>query len=89
MCVCSVVSESLRPYGLNPTRLHCSWDFPGKNTGVGCLLLFQGIFLAPGMEPASSASYALTGDSLLLEPAGNCQNKFETIHLRAYEKVLH
>ena len=37
------------------------------------------------MEPASPASYALTGDFLLLKPAGNCQNKFETIHLRAYE----
>ena len=33
---CSVVSNSLRPHGLYPTRLLCSWDFPGKNTGVGC-----------------------------------------------------
>ena len=32
----SVVSDSLRPHGLQPTRLLCSWDFPGKNTGVGC-----------------------------------------------------
>ena len=23
----------------------CSWDFPGKNTGVGCHFLLQGIFL--------------------------------------------
>ena len=23
----------------------CPWDFPGKNTGVGCHLLCQGIFL--------------------------------------------
>ena len=23
-------------------RLLCSWDFPGKNTGVGCHFLFQG-----------------------------------------------
>ena len=22
----------------------CPWDFPGKNTGVGCHFLFQGIF---------------------------------------------
>ena len=27
------------------TRLRCPWDSPGKNTGVGCYFLFQGIFL--------------------------------------------
>ena len=26
-------------------RLLCLWDFPGKNTGVGCHFLLQGIFL--------------------------------------------
>ena len=38
----------LRPYGLYPTRLLCPWDFPGKNTGVGCHFLLQGIFLTQG-----------------------------------------
>ena len=23
-------------HGLQPTRLLCTWDFPGKSTGVGC-----------------------------------------------------
>ena len=32
----SVVSDSSRPHGLQPTRVLCPWDFPGKNTGVGC-----------------------------------------------------
>ena len=32
----SVVSDSLRPHGLQPTRLLHPWDFPGKSTGVGC-----------------------------------------------------
>ena len=32
----SVVSDSLRPHGLQPTKLLCPWDFPGKTTGVGC-----------------------------------------------------
>ena len=32
----SVVSNSERPHGLQPTRLLCPWDFPGKSTGVGC-----------------------------------------------------
>ena len=36
----SVVSDSSRPCGLQPTRLLCPWDFPGKSTRVGrqCLL---------------------------------------------------
>ena len=42
----SVVSDSSRPHGLQPSRLLHSWDFPGKSTGVGwhCLLLAQFIF---------------------------------------------
>ena len=36
---CSVVSDSLRPYGLWPTRLLRPWDSPGKNTGVDCHLM--------------------------------------------------
>ena len=32
----SVVSDSLQPRGLQPTRLLRPWDFPGKSTGVGC-----------------------------------------------------
>ena len=32
----SVVSNSSRPHGLQPTRLFRPWDFPGKSTGVGC-----------------------------------------------------
>ena len=36
----SVVSDSLRPHELQPTRLLWPWNSPGKNTGVGshCLL---------------------------------------------------
>ena len=48
LCSCSVASYSLRPYGLWPTRPVCSWDFPGKNTGVGCHFLLQAIFLTQG-----------------------------------------
>ena len=38
----SVVSYSLRPHGLQPARLLCPWDFPGKNTAAGCHFLLQG-----------------------------------------------
>ena len=37
----SVVSDSVRPLRQQPTRLRRPWDFPGKNTGVGCHFLFQ------------------------------------------------
>ena len=35
----SVVSNSLRHHGLQPTRLLHPWDFPGKSTEVGCRCL--------------------------------------------------
>ena len=41
---CSVLSDSLLPYGLQSSRLLCPWDFPGQNTGAGCHFLLQGIF---------------------------------------------
>ena len=37
----SVVSNSSRPHGLQPTRLLCPWDFPGKSTRVGCHCLLH------------------------------------------------
>ena len=33
--------DSVRPHGLQPTRLLCPWDSLGKNTGVGCHFLLQ------------------------------------------------
>ena len=38
---CSVVSDSSRPHGLQPTRLLRPWGFPGKSTGVGCHCLLR------------------------------------------------
>ena len=49
----SVVSNSLQPHGLQPARLHCPWNFPGKNTEVGCHLLLQWVFLTQGSRPVS------------------------------------
>ena len=31
-------------------RLLCLWSFPGKNTGVGCHVLLQGIFPTQGLN---------------------------------------
>ena len=44
-CVtCSVMSDPLRPYRLDPARLLCPGDSPVKNTGMGCHFLLQGSF---------------------------------------------
>ena len=47
----SFVPRSLRPHGLQLTRLLCPWDSPGKKTGVGCHVLLQGIFQVQGLNP--------------------------------------
>ena len=38
---CSVMSDSSRPHGLQPSRLLSPWDFPGKSTGMGCHCLLH------------------------------------------------
>ena len=35
------MSDSVWPHRQQPTRLHHSWDSPGKNTGMGCHFLPQ------------------------------------------------
>ena len=46
----SVVSDSVRLYGLKLARLLCPCHSPGKDTGVGFALL-QGIFPIQGSKP--------------------------------------
>ena len=53
----SVVSNSLWPYGLQPIRSLCPWNFPGKNAD-------------PRIELTSLVSPALQTDSLLLSHRG-------------------
>ena len=36
---CSLMSDSLQPYGLQPVLLLSMWDSLGKITGVGCHFL--------------------------------------------------
>ena len=43
--VCAQSCPTLwRPHGLSPSRILRPWNFPGKNTGVGCRFFLQGIF---------------------------------------------
>ena len=46
----SVVSDSLQSHGLYSARFLCSRDSPGKNTGMRCHSLLQGIFLTQGLN---------------------------------------
>ena len=53
VCITAVewLSRVLPPHGLLPARLLCPWEFPGKNTGVGCHALLQRIFPTQGLNP--------------------------------------
>ena len=63
-CVRAQSCQTLRPYGLSHARLLCSWDSPGKNTGVDCHALCQGIFQPRDQTWISSVS--CTGRWLVL-----------------------
>ena len=60
--------QLLWPHGRKPTRLLCPWDFPGKNTGVGCQFLLQGIFPTQG---SNSSLLNWQAGSLPLSHQGN------------------
>ena len=54
ICCCCLVTKLcpnlLHIHGLQPTRLLCPTDFPGKNTGVGGHCLHQVLFPTPGRD---------------------------------------
>ena len=61
-----------------PASLLCPWSFPGKNTGVGCHLLLQGIFLTQGLDPRLECWQV---DSLQLSHLGSPLR--EPLHLKS------
>ena len=64
--------NSLQPYGPQPAKLLCPWDFLGKNTGVGCPFLLQEILtqrLNPYLLCVSCISRPLCH---LGSPCSNC-----------------
>ena len=48
------MSDSVRPCRRQPTRLRHPWESPGKNTGVGCHFLLQGMKAKSESEVAQS-----------------------------------
>ena len=56
---CSLVSDSLRPHGLQSTRLLSLWGSPGMNTGGGLPFHLPGDLPDSGVKPLSLVSPAL------------------------------
>ena len=69
----------------------CPWDFPGKNTGVGCHYLFQGIFLTQGLNLSFLHFLHWQTESLPRKPnnmyAFSAQFKISPIWYKQYETV--
>ena len=63
--LCLVVSDSLWPHGLQPTRLFCPWGFSRQEYWSGLPCPPPGDLLNPGIEPRSPA---LQVDSLTEQP---------------------
>ena len=61
--------QLLRLHGLLPARLLCPWDFLGKNTGVSCHFLLQGVSLTQGWNPRFL--WLLVSRFSTTEPPGN------------------
>ena len=70
----------VRPHGLQPTRLLCPWDSPGKNTGVGCHFLLQRTKVESESEVAQSC--------LTLSDPMDCSLPGSTIHGIFQARVL-
>ena len=60
------------PWTVESSRLLCSWDFLGKNIGVGCHFLLQRIFPTQGSNRISYMS--CIGRLLTMEPPGKLSN---------------
>ena len=71
------MSDSLRPHGLQPTRLLCPWNSPDENIGVGSHSLLPGIFPTQESNPtlptmqASEPAEKLIPRSLNPGPTGS------------------
>ena len=72
MCVCVLSHIQLfsSPWTVAP-RLLCPWNFPGKNTRMGCHFLLQGIFLTQRSSLHLLYPLYWQEDCLPLYPLGN------------------
>ena len=70
------------PHELQPPRHLCQWGFPGKNTGVGCHSLLQGIFPTQGSNLSLLCPLHWQAHSLPLTPSVMKQStkKYRIVH---------
>ena len=61
---------ALQCYAMEPSRLLCLFNSPGKNTGVGCHTLLQGIFPTQGSNPSILLLLNCAAGSLPVVPHG-------------------
>ena len=78
-----------------PAKLLCLWNCPGRNTGVGCHFLPQGIFPAQGWNPCLWGLLHWQLDSLPLVPSEKSWNivynrwRIVSIHEYAIHSVIY
>ena len=78
----SIMSASLRHHGLQPPRLLCPRNSPGKDSAVHCHALLQGIFPTQGSNPGllhcREILYQLSyhGSPYTCIPMNNCMVTF-------------
>ena len=76
LCLCAQSCPTLcNPVDCKTARLLCPWALPGKNIGVGCHFLLQGIFSTQGR----CLSHLLHGqaDFLPLESLGDTSFRYQ------------
>ena len=65
-----VVSDSFATLRVIAHQVLCLWDFPGRNTGVGCHFLLQRIFPIQELNPYLLRLLHWQADSLALSHPG-------------------
>ena len=80
----SVRSNILQPHGLWPTRLLCPWDFPGKNTRVGCHFLLQGMKPCWSLNPLVKEKSSLKRQTI----SKNCRLEYTILTGKGQAKQM-
>ena len=81
--VASVVSDSVWPHRLQPTRFRCPWDSPGKNTGMGCHFLLQCMKVKSESEVTQSCPRVLEWGAIAFSKL-----QVKAVHLKSKHYLL-
>ena len=91
VCCCLVTKSCptlLWPCGLHPARHLCPWDFPGKNTRVGCHFLLWGIFLTQRLNPCLLHWRASLVTQLVKNPPAMQETWFDPLQYSGLENSM-